>query len=322
MTGWMQCITEYRWADLLTVWFCLVDDACQVVEARRQAGANKQRKAAGRKQRFSDSEVITVALFCDAVFGGHEAKTLKFLREYHRDLFPNLLSPSRFNHRRTRLAARMEEVRLELSHHYQLVQPNDLLRLIDSAPVYACTYQRSSDCVTIATAAQESDRSIKEYIGRSAKDHAYFAGFRLVVGLTHSQHIDRCTLVPASVHDSQSAEDIFAETPGCTYLADNAYRVPNQSEQWYARYGVIVQAPPRRNSATPWPAEYRTWQSRQRRRIETVFSILASAFHIERPGSRSWQGLLSRTFTQLLAYTLCGVTNLLLERQVLPQLRN
>jgi hypothetical protein len=55
---------------------------------------------------FSDSEVITIALFAEMVFHGDEDKTLHFIRQYHLDLFPNLLDNSRFNRRRHQLTQR------------------------------------------------------------------------------------------------------------------------------------------------------------------------------------------------------------------------
>ena len=44
-----------------------------------------------------------------------------------------------------------------------------------------------------------------------------------------------------------------------------------------------------------------------RRRIETVFSVLSTVFHIEQPGSHSLAGLVSRLSTRLLAYNLCFI---------------
>jgi len=54
--------------------------------------------------------------------------------------------------------------------------------------------------------------------------------------------------------------------------------------------------------------------SRLRHRIETAFSVLVKVFNIEHPGSRSLTGLIARTATRILAYTLCFITGPLLAR--------
>jgi hypothetical protein len=137
MTGLTQCITETVWVDLMTIWYVLVDDAYWQLEMRY----GKWRKR-GPEPQFSDSEVITVALLCDLVFAGHEARTLHYLRQHHADLFPRLPSNGRFNERRIRLAGLIEQLRQELSRTYGLVPDSDPVRLIDSAPISLCTYQR------------------------------------------------------------------------------------------------------------------------------------------------------------------------------------
>lgn len=306
MTGWTECITKYSWDELFALWYRLVDEIYQQLET--QHGPWRRR---GPAPRFSDSAVITIALICDTLFDGHEAKTLHFIRQYHLALFPQLLSPSRFNRRRNRLAALIEQVRQALMAHHHLVPATDHVRLLDSLPLPLCTYQRSSDCQTIADAAQDSDRTIKEYIGRSSKDNAFFAGCRLVVSMTLDKHIDRFSIVPASLHDSLTMSDLLDDMADCSVLADNGYRAPKRAQEWQCR-NISLLAAPRRNSLAAWPRAYRRWHARKRRLIESGFSILCDVLHLQRPGSRSWRGFLARTTTQLLAYTLLGLTTFLI----------
>src|SRR6476620_10627494 len=109
MTGLTDFITEAAWAHLLLAWFVVIDDAYQALE--RYFTPWRRR---GPAPRFRDSEVITVALFIDTIFHGHEALGLHFLRQYHPDLFPHLLADSTFNARRTQLAPLIEQVRRRL----------------------------------------------------------------------------------------------------------------------------------------------------------------------------------------------------------------
>lgn len=317
MAGPTQCITSMAWVEMLTVWFVLIDDAYQRLERRH--GRWRRR---GPAPRFSDSEVITVALLSDLVFGGSEAKTLHFLRQYHGDLFPCLPSNGHFNERRTRLAPLTEQVRQELSAQYRMVGDADPLRLLDSAPIVLCTYQRGGQCVSVAQAAAASGRTIKEYVGYSAKNKARFLGCRLLLSVTLDCQIDTWSLLPASVHDSVAMADLVADAQAQTFLADNAFRNPKQTDLWREEQGTIVLAPPRRNSRTPWPTSVKQWIGRLRRRIESAFGVLASGFHLERPGSRSWTGCLCRITTQLLGYTLCSITNLLMHDPMRSQTQN
>jgi hypothetical protein len=75
-------ITKANWVDILLIWYVLVDTAYQELE--KAHGAWRQR---GPAPVFTDSEVITVAMFIDTFFHGHEAFGLAFLRQYHRELF-------------------------------------------------------------------------------------------------------------------------------------------------------------------------------------------------------------------------------------------
>jgi len=102
---------------------------------------------------FSDSEVITIALFGEMVFSGAEDKTLHFIRQYHLDMFPQLLDSSRFNRRKRRLTETMEAIRCRLRDRWHSKHPLaddiDHLRLVDSAPVPICTYTRGARCQSV-----------------------------------------------------------------------------------------------------------------------------------------------------------------------------
>ncbi|HEX9988016.1 MAG TPA: hypothetical protein VGE45_05990 [Chloroflexia bacterium] len=106
MTGVTDFITHYRWQDIFTVWFVLVDDAYLMLQ--QQFGEWRTR---GPRPLFSDSEVITVALITDTFFGGDEAKTLSFVRQYHLDMIPDLPAPGQFNQRRRALVMITEQIR-------------------------------------------------------------------------------------------------------------------------------------------------------------------------------------------------------------------
>jgi hypothetical protein len=77
MEGLTDFITQYRWEDIFTVWFVVIDNAHQALQ--EYFGEWRKR---GTPPEFSDAEVITVALIADTFFAGREDKTLSFIREY------------------------------------------------------------------------------------------------------------------------------------------------------------------------------------------------------------------------------------------------
>jgi hypothetical protein len=144
MTGLTNYITEREWSDIFLTWFVLIDDAYRAVCSAIPTGRIRTR---GPEPVLHDAEVITIALIIEAMFGGDEELGLAFVRQYHLDMFPRLLDNSRFNRRRRDLWQVIEEVRRQLTRH--LINPQDDVRLVDSAPIPICTYMRSNQCTTM-----------------------------------------------------------------------------------------------------------------------------------------------------------------------------
>lgn len=291
MTGRTDFITEAPWADIILVWYCLVDDAYQQLEGHY--GAWRQR---GPAPVFTDSEVITVALVIDTFFGGHEALGLSFLRQYHRDCFPHLPSAGRFNERRTRLGPLMDQIRRLLTHQAGLLPDADCIRLMDSAPIYVNTYARGGSSATLAGA---------EYFGIAKSHGAKVFGLRLVLTTATTQVVDDWMLAPASYHDSVTMTALLENHHSLLVLGDGAYHRPISESVLAENHDIHLLAPPRRDSRTPWPDALRHTVARLRRNVETALSTLAVVFHIERPNARSLQGLVCRISTRILAYNLC-----------------
>jgi hypothetical protein len=303
MTGVTDFITQYRWQDIFTVWFVLVDDAFKVLHNR--FGEWRTR---GPKPLFSDSEVITVSLIADTFFGGDESKTLNFISQYHLDMFPALPHPGQFNHRRRALCMITEQVRRVLLIRWGLLPQGDTYRLTDSAPIPVCTYTRAKLNRTIS-----QDRHL--YFGYTPARKAKLFGFRLHLGTSTDGVVDNWLLAPACMHDSQ-VTGLYEgeELPGLRVLADGAFNNPGYRASLRYKHGQDLQvwALPRKDTRTPWPTEFRQVVAKVRRRVETALSVLCTVFNIEQPKSRSLPGLVCRVATRMLAYTLCFITGPLL----------
>ena len=135
-------ITKYSWEDILITLFVIVDDICLFLY-----GASSRPRARGPQPDMADSEVITMAIFTDTFFYGNEELALAHIANYHRDLFPRLLTRSRFNRRRRALVREIESVRCWITT--DLGVENDPYRLIDSLAIELCEYVRRSRCLRL-----------------------------------------------------------------------------------------------------------------------------------------------------------------------------
>jgi hypothetical protein len=284
--------------DIFTLWFVLVDDAYCTLEAR--LGRWRRR---GPQPRFSDSEVITLALIIETFFHGNEELGLSFVRQYHADLFPHLLPNGQFNYRRRLLCRITELIRRYLIQQWDLISDTDRLRLLDSAPVPLSTYTRGARSQTVTG---------QEFFGFCSSKGSKYYGVKLFVTTSSQQVVDKWLLAPASYHDSEALGTVIEDEFDLLLLADGAFHKP-VLDDLSARRLVTVAAPPRRDSRAPWSAELRAVVGKLRRRVETTLSVLETVFAIEHHKARSTDGLFTRLATKLLAYTLCFITQPLLD---------
>jgi hypothetical protein len=288
MHGLTDYITACDWSEIFLVWLVLVDDTYQ------QLYADVRLRQRGPAPQFTDAEVITLSLIADTYFHGCEELMHAFVRQHYRREFPHLLSRSRFNRRRRMLGGVLEEIRQVLAQ--ALIAPTDAVRLIDSAPIPVCTYQRSSHCTTVQG---------KAYCGVMTSRKAKVFGFRIVLTTTLDQVVDQWLLAPTGPHDSKTAEAVLEDAANLLVLGDNAYCAPLLQQRLAENRHIRLLAPPQRKQIRgQWSAALRQFSNRLRRRIESALSVLTGVFHLEQVGSRSLAGLVARVATRLLAYTL------------------
>jgi len=289
MNGLTKYITERPWADTITAWYVLVDDAYRRLMARR----GRPLRSSGPTPTFSDSEVITVSLVIETYFQGHEDIGHAFIAQYHRDLFPNLVDLDRFNARRRELLAVIEAIRCDLRD--QKCDLTDPVRLVDSAPVALMTYSRGARCRSVVGC---------EYFGVVTSKKGKVFGLRLHATTTADQLIDEWLLAPASIPDAKVLEALVADCHDLSLIGDKAYTDADLEDRlWKSRHIQLL--PLRRNNQkVQWPEEVKRILGRIRHRIETVFSTLTTVFNVEHPRGRSLAGHVARIATCILAHTL------------------
>lgn len=299
MKGLTDYITESAWEAILTVTLVLIDDECQGLS---EHFFPNRKYAPGQQPQFHDSEVITLALFGEMVFAGDEDKTLHFIRQYHRDMFPKLLDNSRFNRRRHSLAGMMETIRCRLRDKWRVQHPLHVeeanLRLVDSAPIPICTYTRGRRCQSVPLEWRD------EWFGVCTSKKSRFFGVRCHLTSTLDQMVDTWLLAPGSYEDRKPVVALLEERQGCRLITDKAYLSEELEERLWTVGEHLLLALRRKNQKVQWPAHIQKIMGRLRRGIETAFSVLTTVFAFEAPCSRSLSGLITRTTTKILAHTL------------------
>ncbi len=198
----------------------------------------------------------------------------------------------------------IEDIREVLSAG--LIDPEDAVRVIDSAPIQVCTYGRSRACQTVQG---------EEYAGWMSSRKAPFYGLHLVLTTTTAQVTDQWLLAPAAEHDSRTGLQLLEATHDLYVIGDTAYRTPWIIARLKERQGIHLLAPPQRRKAkVDWPKVWRRQINRLRRRIESAWPVLTTVFGIEHPQARSWTGVLARITSGLLAYTLSFYASAWFER--------
>lgn len=299
MKGLTDYITQASWRDILTVSYILIDDIYQKIDL---SDLPNRKFAPQGAVEFSDSEVMTITMFAEMIFGGDEAKTLHFIRQYHLDLFPELLTDSRLNRRRQQLTLVMERIREQLRDLWHMLHPLDgeeaHLRIVDSAPISICTYTRGGRCQTIPL--DERD----QWFGVCASKKMKFFGPRCHVTTTLDQMIDQWLLAPGSFEDRKPMAALLETQHGLVVIGDKGYVSQDLEQRLWDDGQHLLLALKRDNQTEQWPAGIQKILGYIRHRVETTFSVLTTVFNFERPKSRSFSGLLNRTVTKILAHTM------------------
>ena len=290
MKGLTNYISERPWSDIITEWYVRIDDSYQALVTQRGAPF----RVSGPEPELADSEVITISLIIETFFQGHEEVGYTFVCQYLTDLFPRLLDLDRFNQRRRALIAVIEAIRRELRH--QLIDHNDPVRLVDSAPITLMTYTRGARC--------QSVDGNDDYFGVVTSKKGKFFGLRLHMTTTVNQLIDDWLLAPASEPDPQVLDELVFYRRDLTLIGDKIYNDAELEERLWRKRGITLLPLRKCNQKKQWPAEVRRILGHLRHRVETVFSTVTTVFNIQRPRGRSLAGHVVRIATCILAHTL------------------
>ncbi len=289
MNGQSNYITERTWTDTITRWYVHINDAYNRLISRR----GKPLRSRGPEPEFSDSEVITVSLIIETFFQGHEEVGYSFVSQFLLAMFPDLINLDRFNLRRRKLVGVIEAIRRDFRD--QKIDEENPVRLVDSAPVTLMTYTRGKRCRSVVGS---------EFFGVVSSKKAKFFGLRLHLTTTDSQLIDEWLLAPAAHHDGKVLEELVFNCSDLWLIGDKAYNDVEKEVRFWRKRRILLLPLRKDNHHEPWSDEVRRALGSVRHRVETVFSVLTTAYNIQRPRGRSLAGHVVRIASCILAHTL------------------
>lgn|SRR5512133_99238 len=284
-------------ATVLTAIFTYIDDFCK-------AGKASHRRS-GPAPEVSDSEILTVACWCELVGIASEHEQVRYWKRYLSSFFPKQLDRSRYHRRRSVLAGAFNEVRIDILSDARLSL--DDLRIIDSTPVPVMHFRRAGLTPLFPEAS---------YGYCAAKRETYF-GFKLHlltdrVGIP--VHFD---LSPANIADVAMAEEILGYREDYAVLGDKGYVGEDLRARLFERRGVELLCPKRANQREREPKDDRRLLNAWRQRIEVVNAMLKDRFHLGSTLAKSLKGLVTRISAKMTAFLLGIFVNRLFGREPL-----
>jgi len=250
---------------------------------KKHPEATRLRQSNNSEPRFSDAEVITIAL----MQGSFECATLKCAYELvvanARRAFPCLCSDKQWI---ARLHALTPLIGGLVLHSSETGRAQGLY-LMDSKPIPVCHFLRHGRVRLLPEAGAD--------FGKTKK--GWFFGFQLHAIVNHQGLVVGALLTPANTDDRDPALALAWSVEGGLCLADLGDRSKDLSE-WLMEEAELL-------LLTPADAgDLRALVSSIRERVETTFSQLWALF-VDRVFSRSWNGLWNTIKLKILHFNLC-----------------
>jgi transposase len=242
------------------------------------------RESNNRAPRFSDAEVITIALM-QGYFGcATLSQTYDLVRANASSAFPHLCSYKQW-------IARLQAVSplIGLLVLVSSSRPGEELQLfrMDSKPIPVCHPLRHARVRLL--------REDGAYFSKSTK--GWFFGFKLHSVVNQHGLIVGAILTPANTDDRDAAPALAWATEGGLCLADWGYRGEEVQDLLIEEADLLL-------LTTNAVGDKRALVCSLRERVETTFSQLWSRF-VDRVFSRSWNGLWTTIKLKLLHLNLC-----------------
>lgn len=245
--------------------------------------------------KLTTAEVMTIALVAVTLFSGNQDRSRCFLEEH--GYIQTRLSKGQFNRRLHQVPEVLWQALFDLLAQVHQQANDQQQYAVDSLPVAVCDNYRI--CRSRLYPRRLWGEAFRGYI---ASKRRYFYGLRVHLVMTTSGLPVEVMLAPGSEADLTAFRRLRLGLPsGAHIFADAAY-LDQHEEALLADAGLHLVAQRRKNSKEPLPPWVSYIVRHERKRIETVFSQIASAFgrtiHAVTP-----RGFELKVFLTVLAHT-------------------
>ncbi|MEM6282801.1 MAG: IS982 family transposase [Chloroflexota bacterium] len=229
-------MTSINIETLLTIIYVLVDDWYQ------DKGRQLLKGKAGRKPRFSDSEVMTLMIAEDYIPYPGETQYLGYIRANHADLFPELLDQSQFNRRARGLRYVVEALRRDWLMELGVEQQTTYL--IDTKPIPVVGYKRSKS--------RSHFRGSADF-GHCASRKMTSFGYKLVMVTTLDGIPVVYDLVSANTDERKAAEAVVDRIANAKLIGDKGFLGAEWQEQVHHQTRNTFITPKHKNQKVQHP---------------------------------------------------------------------
>lgn len=245
----------------------------------------------GRLSKLSDSEIITMLLWCTLLMRFKEIKEIhSFIQRYHCKDFPKFPNYQNFVAHCHRVIPLMAKL---------LTQSFDTeaeLRFADSTMIEVCKLIRA-DSHKVA-------HGIADY-GKNWQ--GWHFGFKLHASVNADGKLCGIHFTPANHYDAQSIPHLVKGNTRIL-VGDSHYGASVTKNRMWKEKGVSILAPPHPKQNKKVATLWQIFLLRTRPKIESVWDILKEHFHLVSSLPRSVMGYIFHYLRILLAYQLYSAT--------------
>lgn len=253
----------------------------------------------GRKPKFSDTKVITLALAAEFLSIDSENRLFDFIKNSCFFVSHGLIERSTYNRRRKLLCHYFHHV---LEYLSEQISPDEDAFIVDSFPIEICRFARAK-WVRIC---REDFDTIPDYGYCASQKNTYF-GYKLHGLCGISGVFKKVDLSKASIADIHYLQDVRKDISECIVLGDKAYLSAEIQLDLFQNQATRLITPKRMNQKDyhKLPRVFR----KLRKRIETVFSQLCDQFMMKRNYAKTFIGLATRIISKIVSFMTAQFVN-------------
>lgn len=281
---------------VLTTMFTYIDDFCK----------ENQKIKPGPEAKLSDSEIITINLFCELAGKKSNCEHIRFIEQWLRDYFPNIIDRSRYHRRLLKLTRLINDVRVKILNNILMELSDD--RILDSTPIPVITFQRACYTPLFPEAA----------FGKCSARKMTYYGFKLHLLIDSKGIPIHFDIAPANVSDIDMAFEMLSfNSQEKLILADKGYISKEIKANLIEQYGIELITPSRSNQKVKLPKSETKLLNSIRQKVEIVNNIFKSQFNCEKTYAKTLIGLIVKIVSKITALTFGIFLNRLFGRKLL-----